>query len=292
MKNTLYLLAALMLFGCAEKRESGGSGKPSVFVSIPPQAGLVRAIAGDRIEIYTLVGEGQSPHAYEPTARQLVRLGEADALLTIGMPFERHLLKKIVPLYPDLPTTGTEEGIDLRALPHEHHGEHCSSDHGAKDPHIWLSPANTISIATTIFQALEKIDPANVDEYHENFEKLAAELRQLDGDIRDMLAPYAGSRFYVFHPSFGYFADAYGLEQIPVELDGKAPSPHQLVELIEQAKRDDVKVIFVQAQFPADSAKAIADAIEGRVVQLDPLAEDSVANLRLIAESIVQALEK
>ena len=287
MKNTLYLLAALMLFGCAEKRKSG---KPAVFVSIPPQAGLVRAIAGERVEIHTLVGEGQSPHAYEPTARQLARLGEADALLTIGMPFEKHLLKKIVPLYPDLPIVGTEAGIELRAMPHEHHGEHCSGDHGAKDPHIWLSPANAISIAKAIFQALEKIDPANADEYRRNFKKMAVEFRQLDDDIRAMLAPYAGSRFYVFHPSFGYFADAYGLEQIPVELDGKTPSPRQLATLIEQAKADGVKVVFVQKQFPAGSAKAIADAIGGTVAQLDPLAEDSVANLRLIAESLEKAL--
>jgi len=119
---------------------------------------------------------------------------------------------------------------------------------------------------------------------------MAVEFRQLDDDIRAMLAPYAGSRFYVFHPSFGYFADAYGLEQIPVELDGKAPSPRQLVALVEQAKADGVKVVFVQKQFPSGSAKAIADAIGGTVVQLDPLAEDVVANLRLIAESLEKAL--
>ena len=290
MKNTIHLLAALLLFGCAEKREPVGCGKPVVFVSIPPQAGLVRILAGDRVEIHTLVGEGQSPHAYEPTARQLVRLGEADALLTIGMPFEKHLLKKIVPLYPDLPIVGTEAGIELRAMPHEYHGEHCSTDHGAKDPHVWLSPANAISIAKAIFQALGKIDPANANEYRRNFEKLATEFRQLNDEIQNMLAPYAGSRFYVFHPSFGYFADAYGLEQIPVELDGKAPSPRQLVALVEQAKADGVKVVFVQKQFPSGSAKAIADAIGGTVVQLDPLAEDVVANLRLIAESLEKAL--
>lgn len=290
MKNTLHLLAALMLLGCAEKREPGGSGKPILFTSIQPQAGLARIIGGDLIEVYTLVGEGQSPHAYEPTARQLVRLGEADALLTIGMPFEKHLLKKIVPLYPDLPIIGTEEDIELRAMPHEHHGEHCSGDHGAKDPHVWLSPANAISIASAISQALEKIDPDNTNEYRKNLEKLTAELRQLDDEIRAMLAPYAGSRFYVFHPSFGYFADAYGLEQIPVELDGKAPSPRQLAALIEQAQADGVKVVFVQKQFPAGTAKAVADAIGGTVVQLDPLAEDSVANLRLIADSIGKAL--
>jgi len=290
MKSTIHLLAILFLFGCAEKRESDGSGRPVVFVSIQPQAGLAKTIAGDRVEIHTLVGKGQSPHAYEPTPRQLTRLGEADALLGIGMPFEKHLLKKIIPLYPDLPIIGTQAGIELRTMPHEHHGEHCTADHGAMDPHVWLSPANVIVLAENMAQALGKTDPGNADEYRENFETLATELRQLDKDIRGRLAPYAGSRFYVFHPSFGYFSDAYGLKQVPVELDGKTPSPRQLVALIEQAKADGVKVVFVQKQFPADSAKAIALAIDGTVVQLDPLAEDIVANLRLIAESIGKAL--
>ncbi|MCK4564405.1 MAG: zinc ABC transporter substrate-binding protein [Verrucomicrobia bacterium] len=290
MKSTIHFLAILLLLGCSEKRESGGSGKPVVFVSIQPQAGLAGVIAGDRVEIHTLVGEGQSPHAYEPTARQLTRLGEADVLLGIGMPFEKHLLKKIVPLYPDLPIVGTQAGIELRTMPHEHHGEHCN--HGEKDPHVWLNPLNAATIAQNICHALEQIDPDHAEAYRGNHDKLVDQLRQLDAEIRAGLLSYKGNRFYVFHPSFGYFADAYGLEQVPVELDGKAPSPRQLVALIEQAKADGVKVVFVQKQFPAESAEAIADAIDGTVVQLDPLAEDVVANLRLIAESIAQTLKK
>ena len=290
MKGAIHLLAALLLFGCAEKRETNDSGKPVVFVGIMPQAGLAKAIAGDLAEIHTLIGEGQSPHAYEPTARKLARLGDADVLLAIGMPFEKHLLKKIVPLYPDLPIVGTQAGIELRTMPHEHHGEHC--DHGEKDPHVWLNPLNAATIAQNICRALEQIDPDPAEAYRGNHDKLADQLRKLDAEIRAGLLSYKGSRFYVFHPSFGYFADAYGLEQVPVELDGKAPSPRQLVALIEQAKADSVKVVFVQKQFPADSAEAIAHAIDGTVVQLDPLAEDVVANLRLIAESIAQTLKK
>jgi len=278
MKTTLYLLSALLLFGCGQKREPAASGKPVVFAGILPQAGLAKVVAGDRVEIHVLIGEGQSPHAYEPTARQLARLGEADLLLTIGMPFEKHLLKKIAPLYPDLPIVGTQAGIELRNM--------RQGSHGATDPHIWLSPANAILIAKNIFQALGKTDPTHADEYRRNFDALAKQLEALDAEIRSMLAPYKGRRFYVFHPSFGYFADAYGLEQISIELDGKAPSPRQLAELIDQAKADGVTVLFVQKQFPADSAKAIADAIGGKVVPLDPLAEDCVANLRLIAESL------
>lgn len=285
-------MAVLLLFGCAEKQSVSDSGKPILFVSIRPQAGLAKAIAGDLAEIHTLVGEGQSPHAYEPTARQLATLGKADALLTIGVPFEKHLLKKITPLYPDLPIIGTHEGLSSLALSHEHHGESCTHDPAELDPHIWMAPANVIAISRTITEALEQTDPGHAETYRANFEGLEAELTQLNDDMRTMLAPYRGSRFYVFHPSFGYFAAAYGLEQIPIELDGKAPSPRQLVALVEQAKADGVKVIFVQKQFPSASAKAIARAIGGTVVQLDPLAEDVVANLHRIGESIAQALEK
>ena len=290
MKGAIHLLIALLLFGCAEKQGATDTGKPSVFVSIQPQAGLAKAIAGNLVEVHTLVGEGQSPHAYEPTARQLAKLDNADILFTIGVPFEKHLLKKILPLYPDLSIIPTHEGLNLIPMSHEHHGEQCEHDHGEMDPHVWLSPSNAIAIAKKMTEVLEKTDPVHTTIYRDNFKALAIKLEKLNGAIRDSLAPYKGSRFYVFHPSFGYFANTYGLEQIPIELDGKTPSPRQLVALIEQAQKDGVKVVFVQKQFSADSATAIANAIGGSVIQLDPLAEDIIANLHLISESVEKAL--
>jgi len=244
------------------------------------------------VDIHALIGDGRSPHAYAPTGRQLAQLAEADALLTIGEPFEKQLLKKITPLYPALLIIPTQAGIELRAMPHDHHGELCAHNHGGTDPHVWLSPENLSIIAKNITTALETIDPGNAEIYRDNYAYLTGQLSQLDVDIRKQLHPYAESRFYVFHPSFGYFADAYGLEQVPIELDGKSPSPKQLTRLIEQAKADKVNIIFVQKQFPISSAEAIAHALEGTVVQLDPLAEDNIANLRLIADSIANSLKK
>jgi zinc transport system substrate-binding protein len=292
MKGTILFLAALMLFGCARQEDSSTRPALSVFVSIPPQAGLAKRIAGEQVTVRTLVGEGQSPHNYEPTARQLAQLGEADALFSIGVPFEEALFKKIVPLYPDLPIIGTQDLIRQRALPHAHHGEHCTHDHGAADPHVWLAPLHALTIAASISETLQRIDPQHAATYRENLHRLTDELEELDTEIRTKLAPYKGARFYVFHPSFGYFSDAYGLEQVAIELDGKSPTPRQLAGLVEQARIDDVKIVFVQKQFPAESARAMADAIGGSVVQLDPLAEDVVANLKQITESIVHALEQ
>ncbi len=290
MKGTILILAALFLFGCSDRAPSTVAKKPVIFTSILPQVGLIKRIAGDQFSIIPLVGEGQSPHSYEPTARQLAELSRAEALLTIGIPFETHLLKKIQPLYPELPIIKTQHGVQLRNMTQDH-GEHCTHNHGTKDPHLWLAPLNAKIMVENSTRALIALDPENAPQYQENADAVIQELVALDAEIRAIMSPFNGMRFYVFHPSFGYFAAAYGLEQIPIELYGKSPTPRQLAELIEQAKRDQVQVIFVSKQFPIDSAQAIAHALGGRVIPIDPLAEDLIANLRKISESIVQALE-
>lgn len=289
MKGAVLILVSLLLLGCSEEKDSQRTHRLVLFTSIPPQTGLAKAICGDRAEVCTLVGEGQSPHSYEPTTRQLAKLREADAYFAIGVPFEKRLLDKIASLYPELPIIDTHENLTLLYMDDQHHEEQDENGLEMKDPHVWLSPTNALAISKSMTLTLLRLDPVNAETYQANFEKLAARLQQLDEEIRSVLAPCRGCRFYVFHPSFGYFADAYGLEQVSVEIDGKSPSPRQLGALIEQALADDVHVIFVQRQFPASSAKAVADAIKGKVVQLDPLAEDVVANLRQIAESIAES---
>jgi zinc transport system substrate-binding protein len=95
----------------------------------------------------------------------------------------------------------------------------------------------------------------------------------------------------VFHPAWGYFAHTYGLEQVPVEVEGKAPKPAQLQALIERARQKGITVIFVQPQFSTKSAALIAKEIHGQVVFADPLAEDWQANLRQVARKFKAALK-
>jgi len=284
MKGPILILSALFLASCTPQKRAE-TEKPTVFVSIPPQAGILKALVGEQVEVRTLVGEGQSPHAFEPTARQLAALGGADTLFTIGVPFESALLKKIGPLYPDLPVVGTDDRIKKRAVANGHVCTDCTHDHGAPDPHIWLGPMQVQTIAENIFTQLQKKGLGDEEKYQAYLQSL----EELHKEFETQLAPYKGERFYVFHPSFGYFSDQYGLVQVAIELEGKSPSPRQLADLIEMAKVDGVKVIFVQKQFPMESAQAVAHEIGGRVVQLDPLSEDVVANLRQIADAIVDS---
>jgi zinc transport system substrate-binding protein len=97
--------------------------------------------------------------------------------------------------------------------------------------------------------------------------------------------------FMVFHPAWGYFAQAYGLEQVPVEIEGKEPKPAELKHLIKHAKEKNIKVIFVQPQFSAQSARTIANTIEAEIVFADPLALNWADNLQRVAEKFSTAFK-
>ncbi len=144
--------------------------------------------------------------------------------------------------------------------------------------------------AHTIFVALQKADPLHSSDYEANYKALVSEISELDAELENIFSGTHGLQFMVFHPSWGYFADTYGLKQIPLEIEGKNPKPAQLKELIEYANQNDIKVIFVQPQFSAKSAGVIARQIGGQVVFADPLAEDWAVNLRKVAREIRAAL--
>jgi len=180
---------------------------------------------------------------------------------------------------------GHEEG--------EHHGEekHDRHEHTGLDPHIWLSPPLVKIQARTILNALQAADPQNRGVYEANFKAFTAKIDQLDADLKKILAGKEDLQFMVFHPAWGYFAHAYGLKQVPIEIEGKDPKPAQLKELIEHARENGIKVVFVQPQFSTKSAKLVAREIGGQVAFADPLAEDWMANLREVAEKFKMALK-
>lgn len=285
-KGVLFLSAAVCLlcfnsvFGVEKEKV-----RLSLFVSIQPQAYFVERVGGSHVEVEVLVGPGQSPATFELTPQQMAKLTQADAYFRIGLPFEKRLVGKIQTALSDLRVVDTHQGIKLRTMEHEHHND-------GSDPHIWLDPKLVKVQAATVCEELCRLDPVNVDAYKKNLETFKADLDEVDAKITQALEPLKGRKFYVFHPSYGYFGDAYGLTQVAVEVEGKEPGARQLAALIDQAKEDSVKVIFVQPQFSAKSAEAVAEAIGGVVVPIDPLARDYLKNLEDIAEKIVRGLAK
>ncbi len=292
----LLLLASLLLpfLACAEPLR--------VFVSVLPQRTFVDRVGGEHVEVQVMVGPGQNPAIYEPTPRQITALAKADLYVRTGVPFERAWMDRIRSTNADMRVLDARAGIDARSIEHHVHEKqdvrHSDADqeHGhplqpEQDPHLWTSPPLVKHMTLGIRDALTALDPANGELYARNQAEFAAELDQLDRDIRALLAEVPERRFMVFHPAWGYFADTYGLTQVPIEKEGKEPGGRTLAAMIEQAKRDHIRVIFVQPQFDERSAQQVARAIGGRVVAIDPLSPDYSNNLREAARQIAEATQ-
>ena len=268
--------------------------KLKVFVSILPQKYFVERLLGDNGTVEVLIGPGMSPHTFEPLPQQMGKLSRSDLFFTIGIPFEKVLISRIKNLCPKLLIVPTDENIAKIPITEKHHHDeachHDEHEHESElDPHFWLDPIKTLVMAENMAKAVITLRPELKDRINSNLEEIKTDINKLDTELTQKLLPFKGQTLLVFHPAFGYFANKYGMIQKAVEIEGKEPAPRQLGELIRNCRSESIKVIFVQKQFPASTAKTIATSIGGSVIAIDPLAEDYLNNLRIIAEAIADS---
>jgi zinc transport system substrate-binding protein len=270
------LMFSVFLSACSRSEQARGE-KMLVTVSILPYADFVKKIGRDRVDVSVMIPPGASPATYEPTPRQMAELEHTRIYVKVGapLPFEQAWLKKILSPRKDILVVDGSKGITIKE----------------NDPHIWLSPRLAKQQVRNICQGLIKVDPGHKSFYENNRDGFLSELDELDGWIRKELSGLEGRRFMIFHPSFAYFADEYGLEQVPIEIEGKDLSPRDLARFIEDAKEKNIRVIFASPQFSSKSAQVIAESIGGKVVFIDPLAGDYISNLKEVTKSLKQGME-
>jgi zinc transport system substrate-binding protein len=273
-----------------------GADQTQVFVTVLPQQTFVERIAGPHARVEALVRAGANPHAYEPTPSQIARLSKADLYFGTGLPVEAAWVRRIRAVNPAMRFVDLSEGITRRQIEvHEHALEHdhesAPEPESEQDPHVWSSPLLVMRMADRIAATLGEQDPEHASDYQERLKGFRAELKRLDAEVRAQLAGLKHRRFMVYHPAWGYFADAYGLTQIPIEAEGKEPGPKRLAALIAQARRDDVRVILAQPQMSAKAAEQVAREIDGRVEVVDALAADYVATIRRLTGVLATADE-
>jgi len=274
------LLVAGVLAGCGQQTTPTVSAALHVTVSILPQRYFVERVGGEYVTVNVMVEPGANPATYEPQPEQLRALNLADVYFSIGVPFEDVWLERFASVNENLLLVDTTQGIERQGDP-----EH-------PDPHIWLSPALVKVQAQTIYETLAQLDPAHQGAYRANLESFLADIDALDADIRETLTGVENRKFMVFHPSWGYFARDYGLEQLPVEVEGQEPSAAELAALVARAKQEGIKVIFAQPEFSTRSAETIAQEIGGEVLLISPLAPDWLDNLRRVAEVLAKRMNK
>ncbi len=285
----LILAACLMVarVGLSVKSEDF-SGAIDVVVSIPPQAYFVKRIGGDMVNITTLLEPGQSPAIFDPSPKTVKILQSARLYFTIGVPFEKHLLSKLY----DQESQINIVDLNLFQQSEPPAGFLDISDSHAHEnaPHVWLNPVNVKRMAAKISDELSRVDPGHSDLFEANRSGFSHELDTLDMYIRARLANVKESTFFVYHPAYGQFAEAYGLTQVPIEVAGKEPGARQLQNYIKLAREHDARAIFVQPQFSRDAANTIAGELGVPLVVMDPLACNYIDNMKRMAELLACTL--
>jgi zinc transport system substrate-binding protein len=294
------LLVTLSLGACAQPTASDRAGALTVTVSIAPQQYFVERIAGEDVEVNVMVEPGASPATYEPKPEQLAALSQSAAYFSIGVPFENVWLERIAEANPEMRIVDTAAGIErvpIEAHTHEHEAEDDHDDHddhdeaeGAPDPHIWLSPSLVKIQARTIADAFITMDLDRKATYEANLDAFLDDIEALEVTIEETLSGVQSRKFLVFHPSWGYFARDFGLDQIAIEVDGQEPSARELAELIALAQEENIRVVFAQPEFSAEDATTIAEEIGGEVIMVSPLAVDWLDNMQTVADTFADVL--
>jgi zinc transport system substrate-binding protein len=271
------LIAMLAVVVISRAREAETTDKIGVVVTILPQAEFVESVGGEKVSVTVMVPPGHDPHSYAPAFSQLAAVKRAKLYVEVGsgIDFELSYMDSIVGANRNMLVVNCSKGIELVE----------------NDPHIWLSPRNAKIMVEDICDGLIRVDPQNREYYIQNENEYLAKLDRLDTDIIGNVTGIANRWFIVFHPAWGYFARDYNLTQLAIEIEGKAPSPKDVANVVQEAKEHNIKVVFASPEFDIKSAQTIAEAIGGRVAVIDPLAGDYIDNMYLALSELVQGME-
>lgn len=278
MKYKLILIVAIigMISGsCKPPR----TDKPETLsVTIEPQKYFLSTLAGNHFDINCVVPGGSNPESADFTPSQMMALDKSAAYFKIGyLSIENILIDKVSEGNTNLLIIDCSEGITPIGDAHTHCNEtghshdHSHHAHAGGDPHTWSSVKSAKIIAENMYRGLLQIDKANEAHYTKNYNTLIAEFNHTDSIIRSYLDKAPSKSFIIYHPALSYFADEYGLTQYSIEHEGKNPSPSQLKELIDKAKTEGIKTIFIQREFDTKNAETIAEAIGGKTVPINLL---------------------
>ena len=295
MRKISYILPLLLLLAsCGSKKNSGEKKELSIAVSIAPIAWVTKQIVGDDVKITTIADK--DPTALHNEVEKIKAISKSTHFFQILMPYEQQWVPKFKEKNSSLEVVHVGDNIEyIGGCGHPHHdhghGHGHDHDHSSGDPHIWTSIKNLKIIADNIKDAVTKYDPDNKEKYEQNYKKLLVKLNSVNAKLEEILGPKKGKAFMVYHPAWTYLAKDFGLHQLPIEHEGKEPSPKALEGLIEAAKENNIKIICVQPQFPYSASEKVAEAIGAKVITLDPLLENLDENLINVAKTLSQHME-
>lgn len=275
----MMLVMVLFLSACGDKNDED-SGKLKVAVTIEVQKGLVEAVAGDLVEVTTLVPKGGSPETFEASPQDIERFRNADIFFAMDLPVENS---------KNLPSDGEFKTVNLGEAVREVY-EDLNFDEDERDHHTWLSPKRVIVMVEKIAEVLIEEDPTNEEIYLENMTAYLEKLDDLDKEIEATLSDKDQRTFIIFHPALGYFADDYGLEMLALEEEGKEADPKRIGDLVDLAKSKGIKAVLTTEEISSKQVEAFAEEIDGKFIVVEVLGIDYIGSMENVAKVIAGIL--
>ena len=257
MRNKiLRILPLILLFALAGCSKTADSDKPQIYASFYAMAEFAEEIAGDMAEVHTLIPSGGEPHDYEPTARDLKNVLNADVFVYNGNHMEGWSNDFIN-------TVSEGKAIIVEASD----GIPVTLDEA--DPHVWLDPDNALYEMKKIKDALVEADAENAEYYEENYK--AAEKKIFDLKVRLSGLYGAGRTVIVAHPAYGYLFNVLSLNQVSIEGEEEHsdPPPSRIIEIAELMKTENIACVFCEKYGSDKIAQSVAAETDARVLPLD-----------------------
>jgi zinc transport system substrate-binding protein len=243
--------------------------------TIQPLAAILARMSEGRGEVVRLLQPGSSPHTYDPRPSDVVMLEHAKALFYAGAGLDKEWVAKMPAAHRIGMLHLLPEDYRQPMIAHAHdHGKHRHRHNEEKfDPHFWTDPLTVQAMLPALAAELAKLDPEGRAVYQENSARFAAELDELHHQVATILEPVQGKPVLLFHPSFQYLLNRYGLEMAGTiePFPGREPSPRALHELIRKVKTLDIQAIFTEPQLSPRPARVIAEAADLELYELDPI---------------------
>ena len=279
-------LLCIVLFASCSNRPAQEN---RIMVTIEPQRYFAQQLVDTLFEIITLVPPGASPESYDPTPLEMTQLARSKAYFCIGhIGFEMVWLEKLKRTHPNVLFFDNSQGVALIAGDHHHETEAAGTSHAHFDPHTWSSPRQARIIVENMFAALSEIDPEHVAVYRTNRDKLLLEIEEVDRLVGSYLDRSSQKAFIIYHPALTYLARDYGLTQYAIETEGKEPSPEQLKRLVDFAKKESIRTVFIQQEFDRKNAEIIARETGCRLEIINPLSyhwkEETVRIAKILSD--------
>ena len=292
-KTAVSLVCLVGLLPACSSSEPDASARPNIVVTYSVLGSVVSDLVGDAADVTILIPDGQDPHDFQPSARDIETINNADIVVSNGLDFEEGL--------EDVLASAIENGVSVYMIgenitvrePDEDHAEEDGHAHGAGDPHVWLSPLSFTEALPSLADAINSATGLSIDET-----TALDQLTQLDNEIAEIIGTIESCVMVSGHDEMGYFADRYGCTVIgaiiPSFSTTSEATAKQIADLKVLAISNNVKAVFTGLGTPSEVSEQLASELGIAAVSLSTHYLNGAANYREfmlnLANQIAEAL--